>query len=297
MKSYSTILIADAGSTKTDWCLIDSNGTVKADIKTKGLNVALAYEDQLIDYLRNARNLIYEVAEAYSLPIKSYNPNIIRYYGAGCASKKICEHLREVMSKIWMCPDVEVMSDMLGACRALSGKQPGIACILGTGSNSALYDGVEIVANTPPLGYILGDEGSGTALGKRLISDIFKGIAPDSVISDFLAETKLTKDEVIAKVYREKDANRFLASFAPYILEHISIPYFHELVRDEFLKFLKRNVINYKGIADMPVSFIGSIAVNFKQQLRESLSSLNLNEGKIISSPMAGLIEYHTATI
>lgn len=288
MKGREVILIADAGSTKTGWCLIDSSGNVITNVKTEGLNAAIATAEQLSRYLQSAKRLIEEIAGG------AINPAEIHYYGAGCASDPICRNVEEAIADVWGCRKVEVASDMLGACRALLGKEPGVACILGTGSNSALYDGTKIVANTPPLGYILGDEGSGAVIGKQFLSDIFKGCAPEEVINDFLAETGLTKDEVIRRVYREPNANRYLASFAPYIASHIDEDYFKQLVIGQFASFLKRNVLNYDGVKNLPISFIGSIAENFDTELCVALVRHNLIKGEILSSPMQGLIAYHS---
>lgn len=299
MGGEDVILIADAGSTKTDWCLMEALGRIIMQVKTEGLNAAIASAEQLYDYLRSAKNSINgsfgydslmneKISEGVILPTEVF------YYGAGCASEAICRNVADKISEVWGCKNVEVASDMLGACRALFGDDPGIACILGTGSNSALYDGSKIRANTPPLGYILGDEGSGAALGKRFISDIFKGVAPESNTNTFLEETGLTKDEVIRRVYREPNANRFLASFAKYIARHIEEPYFKDMVTEEFIKFLTRNVLNYDDVHGLPISFIGSIAEHFSQPLDYALSFCKLTKGKVLPSPMPGLISYHS---
>lgn len=290
MKSREVILIADAGSTKTDWCLIERSGRVLAEVKAEGINAAIASSEQLVDNLIIAKLLI------ASAVMNIRGPHKIYYYGAGCATDTICRNIAVALNKVWgrLPVKVEVASDMLGACRALLGNEPGVACILGTGSNSALYDGSNIIANTPPLGYILGDEGSGAVIGKRFISDVFKGCAPEAVINEFLAETGMTKDEVIHRVYREPNANRFLASFCPYIAAHIEEEYFRQLVLGQFTDFLNRNVLNYADVKNLPVSFIGSIAEHFSEVLTRALDVCNLKKGKILSSPMTGLISYHS---
>lgn len=281
--SFGNILIADAGSTKIDWCIISSTGEVICNITTPGINIAIASEQEIHDCFLTARETLNQESK----------PAAIFYYGAGCASPNLCKEVADALSTVWGATHVEAASDMLGACRALLKDSPGVACILGTGSNSALYDGNAIIANTPPLGYILGDEGGGAALGKRLVSDIFKGLTPTDITSNFLTETGLTKEDVIRKVYREPAANRFLASLAPFIAHHISEEYLRNLVRQEFSRFIRRNLLQYPDIENLPISFIGSIAIHFKDILLEVIADMNLSAGKIIKSPMEGLIEFH----
>lgn len=290
MSCKEVILIADAGSTKTDWCLLERSGRVLAEVRAEGINAAIASSEQLVDNLITAKLLI------GSAVMNIRGPHKIYYYGAGCSTDTICSNVADALTKVWgrLPVEVEVASDMLGACRALLGKEPGVGCILGTGSNSALYDGTKITSNTPPLGYILGDEGSGAVIGKRFISDVFKGCTPVVIIKNFIEETGLTKDEVIRRVYREPNANRFLASFCPYIAAHIEEEYFKELVTEQLALFISRNVLNYDGVKDLPISFTGSIAENFSEALKQALERYNLIKGKILSSPMAGLISYHS---
>ena len=190
---------------------------------------------------------------------------------------------------------VEAHNDLLGAARAVCGQSPGIACILGTGANSCLYDGDDIVQNTPPLGYILGDEGSGAVLGRRFLNALYKGFMPDSVIADFQKDINMTMGEVITHVYRHPMANRFLASLSPFISSHLHEPTVRQLVIDSFRDFFRRNLVQY-GRNDLPVGFVGSVAFHYEAQLKEAAASEGYTVGCILKSPINGLVTYHSKT-
>lgn len=187
---------------------------------------------------------------------------------------------------------VEAHSDLLGAARALCGHNYGIASILGTGANSCLYDGKTILQNTPALGYILGDEGSGGVLGKHFLHDLFKGVLSENICKEFEREYGLTMADVIHRVYREPMPNRFLASFAPFIHRHLSDPAIKRLVVDNFRDFFRYNIRPY-GLSNMKVSFVGSIAWHFREQLEEAAAAEGFFLGSILKSPIEGLLRYH----
>lgn len=279
----SYTLIADAGSTKVDWTLISSDNTVKIRYNSEGINALLAEEE--------------DVLKAFGM-VKAALPDVsigkIFYYGAGCATDRVCKRMSELISQTWNPAEVYVHSDLLAAARALFGEKPGITCILGTGSNSCLYNGKEIETNVPSLGYILGDEGSGAALGKRLISDAFKRHLPEKVREEFLTEFQMTLPEILDKVYRNPAPNKFMASLVPFIKKNLWNPYLYSLVREEFSSFIKRNVAMYPGAHSLPVGFIGSIATNFEDILREAASSNGYKVDTVMASPMEGLIAYHS---
>lgn len=277
------ILIADGGSTKVDWLLVDIEGNTKASFTTDGFNVARISKQDAVTYFSAVKQKL----EA------SIRINEIHYYGSGAATNEICSTMEEAIREVWD-PDVaEVQSDMLAACRVLDGI-PGIVCILGTGSNSAFFDGKKIVRNIPPLGFILGDEGGGTALGKRLLGDVFKEIAPKTVCDAFFEETGLSKGDVIRNVYRSPSPNIFLASFVPFIKSHVSDSYINSMVRQEFRRFIARNVARYKDSHSYPVSYIGSVAYHFRDILTEITQSEGFKIGLIEQHPMTGLKTYHT---
>lgn len=181
---------------------------------------------------------------------------------------------------------------MLAAARSLCGHEPGIACILGTGSNSCFYDGQDIINNVSPLGFILGDEGSGAVLGKLLIGDILKNQLSAALKEEFLKQLGLTAPEIIDRVYRQPFPNRFLASLSPFLAQHIEEPDIHKLVLSSFIAFLRRNVTQY-DYQQYPVHFIGSVAYCYREILEEALQQTGIRQGKILQSPMEGLIQYH----
>lgn len=285
-------LIADAGSTKVEWVIISGDGNIEARVTTHGLNALMADPEEVARLFAKAKSLLKPVASV----------DEIYYYGAGCATPVICKKIKDALMETWATPgnpisdeDIHVDSDLLGAARALLGHKPGIACILGTGSNSCLYDGEKITHNVPSLGFILGDEGSGAALGKRLISDAFKGQLPELVRDNFLSLYELTQEEILDYTYRRPAANRFLASLVPFLKDHLWNPYVYSLVREEFKSFLKRNVSLYPGSHSLPLSFTGSIAYFFADILSEAADAQGLKVGKIEKSPMEGLIAFHSS--
>ena len=186
---------------------------------------------------------------------------------------------------------VEAHSDLLGAARALCGHNYGIASILGTGANSCLYDGEYIIQNTPALGYILGDEGSGGVLGKHFLHELYKGVLSENIRREFEQEYGLMMSDVIQRVYREPMPNRFLASLAPFIHRHLSDPAVARLVIDNFRDFFRYNIRPYQ--LEMPVSFVGSIAWHFRDQLAEAANAEGFRLGTILKSPIEGLLRYH----
>ncbi len=276
-------LIADAGSTKVDWILLAENGKIIGKYTSEGINALLSEAEDIAD-------LMAEVRKNFDSEIE-YSE--IHYYGAGCATDRVNTRMTEIISKAWDSNNVKVYSDLLGAAHALFGNKRGIACILGTGSNSCLYDGENIEVNVPSLGYILGDEGSGAALGKRLVSDAFKGHLPRIVREAFMEEYNMTLADILDKVYRTSAPNKFLASLVPFIKKNIWNPYIYSLVRQELTSFIKRNVAMYPGAHSLPMGFIGSIAVIFEDILREAANDLGYSVDKVVKTPMEGLVAYH----
>ena len=275
------ILIADSGATKTDWCLGEKTTDAQI-IQTQGIN----------PFHQSAEH-IYKVLTEELLPQLGEENHIthIHFYGAGCTPEKSVI-VKEQLQALFLDADIDVQSDLLGAARSLCGKEQGIACILGTGSNSCLYDGEKIIANVSPLGYILGDEGSGAVLGKRLVGDCLKHQLPEHICQAFLNETGLTPADIINKVYRQPQANRFLASLTPFLSAHREEPEIQDLLIDCFTEFFKRNVMQY-AYEGTEVHFTGSIARYFQEEVKEAAESLGIRTGKFIKSPIHGLINYH----
>jgi len=287
------ILIADSGSTKTDWILVASDGT-QTELHTDGINPA-----------RDARDIIYNVLyhdlltqipsdisrEELSRSGCQGSEGAVYFYGAGCI-EPFSQTVRSVLKDLFPCCKVEVESDLLGAARALCGHEPGIACILGTGSNSCLYDGRDIIMHTPPLGYILGDEGSGSFLGKVLVNGLFKGVLPDELKQAFCNKYDMELPGIIEHVYREPSANRFLASLVPFIVEHRNHPSIHDLLVDAFRQFFVRNVAIY-GHKEMPIHCVGGIAYQFADELSEAAASEGMQMGRIMLRPIQSIVQYH----
>lgn len=274
-------LIADSGATKTDWC-IGKSPTDCRIIQTQGINpfhqskehIRMVLSEELLPQLEKEESITH-----------------IHFYGAGCTPEKSVI-LKGILRTIFPEADISVESDLLGAARSLCGKEKGIACILGTGSNSCEYDGEKIVSNVSPLGYILGDEGSGAVLGKRLVGDCLKRQLPEAICQAFLKETRLSPAEIIDKVYRQPQANRFLASLTPFLLAHRETPEIHALLLSCFTDFFRRNVMQYE-YQRKEVHFTGSIAWFFKEEVTEAAHALNIRTGKFIKSPIQGLTIYH----
>lgn len=276
-------LIADSGATKTDWCY--GSADQHQIIQTQGINpfhqsaetISLILSEELIPQLA-CRTLITHIF----------------FYGAGCTPEK-AKIVRTALQTFFPQATICVESDLLGAARSLCGREQGIACILGTGSNSCEYDGEKITSNISPLGYILGDEGSGAVLGKRLVGDCLKHQLPEHICLAFLEETKFTPAEIIDKVYRQPQANRFLASLTPFLSRHREEPEIHALLVACFNDFFLRNVMLY-NYSYFLVHFTGSIAWYFQEEVKEAAEKLNIRTGKFIKCPIHGLIAYHFKT-
>lgn len=278
------ILIADSGSTKTDWCVVE-NGELLQQIFTKGTNPFFQSEEEIGN----------EIATTLLPRLKSDEPDAVYFYGAGCGfPDKIATMRRAIAQHLKVKGEIEVNTDMLAAARGLCGHTPGIACIMGTGSNSCYYNGQDIVANVSPLGFILGDEGSGACLGKLLVGDLLKNQMTPGLKEKFLKQFDLTPADIIDRVYRQPFPNRFLASLSPFLAQNMDEPCVHNLVLNSFKAFLKRNVMQYDGYQHEKVHFIGSVAFHYKEVLIKATYETGIQVGNIIKSPMEGLIKYHS---
>lgn len=280
------ILIADSGSTKTDWALRLPDGAVRM-MTTGGLNPVMQSEAEIEAVAASLRSLL----EGGGEPLRVF------FYGAGCTADRapiMRRVLQRALSAIADDATVSVESDLLGAARALCGRAEGIACIIGTGSNSCLYDGRRIVANTPPLGYVLGDEGSGASLGKAFLNGIFKGSLSRELREEFLTDFGLTYDDVIERVYRRPLANRFLASVVNYIRKRQDNKELRLMVTSSFRSFIRLNVKPYER-PDLPLNFVGGVAYSFSDELGEACMSEGFTIGRVVKAPISGLLEYHSA--
>lgn len=274
------ILIADSGSTKTDWRVILPSGEIKS-IETQGIN----------PFYQDKNDIILNLSD----PFKNYQEEIteIHFYGAGCANTQKCNIVKGALESIFPVAQIEVASDLLGASRALCKNESGIVCILGTGSNSCYYNGADIVKNIPPLGLILGDEGSGAVMGKKLVADYLKGIMPHNIKILFEEELSPVYEEILERVYKHEFPSRYLAGFTHFLKSHINNKYCSNLVTQSFSEFAKRNILPYPEHKTLPVNFTGSISYHFETQLKEILGKFDIETGKILKSPIGLLVKYH----
>ena len=304
------ILIADSGSTKTDWTLIHSPYPMQWDVvatfKTQGITPVHQTADdirrilghELMSQLSTFPRTSLVKSGALEKPLLEQID--VFFYGSGCTPAHV-PMMKQLLAEVFPYRGIDVYSDLMAAARALCQHEPGIACILGTGANSCLYDGEQIVQNTPALGYILGDEGSGSVLGRLFMNAIFKNPQFADLRDAYLAETRLTQAAIINKVYREPMANRFLASTSLFIEQHRDNPLLHDLIVRNFRDFLTHNIVPYtttpqaltSNPKDLPVSFVGSMAFHYESELREAAQLEGFTIGKIMQSPMEGLITFH----
>ena len=275
------ILLADSGSTKTDWALA-RNGSLVKQITTEGINPFFQTEEEISRI----------VHERLMPALDGAMPHEVHFYGAGCAFPEKNRLVEQAITRHLPVP-VEIGSDLLGAARSLCGRRPGIACIMGTGSNSCYYDGQTIAANVSPLGYVLGDEGSGAVLGRLLVGDCLKNQLSAPLKEAFFKRFDLTPQLILERVYKQPFPNRFLASLSPFLIEHIDEPCIHRIVLNSFKSFFTRNVMqyDYRGVK---VHFTGSIAYYYREVLDEAARALQIELGHIVRSPLEGLVTYHS---
>lgn len=280
------ILIADSGSTKTDWILTTAENSI-LEVETMGINPVRDSQDAIFDIISNS--LVPQIP-------KEYHIRQIHFYGAGCIAP-YKNNVEDILARTFpTAREINVESDLLGAARALCRNHAGIACILGTGSNSCLYNGKEIISNTSPLGYILGDEGSGAFLGKTLVGNVLKKIFRPQLQELFLNRFQLTAPIIINKVYREPMPNRFLASLVPFLSEHREDTEIHHMLIWAFRQFFTRNVIAY-GHPEMEINMVGSIAFYFEKEITEAAAKEGLKIGKILQKPAQDLADFHRKSL
>ena len=290
------ILIADSGSTKTDWAIV-TGASQPVVLNTQGINPVHQSREEIVRILREefvslmASNPEVQKLRSSAILTPQF-PLAVYFYGSGIRPEMetlMTVLLRETFPQAQI---VEAHSDLLGAARALCGRNEGIASILGTGANSCLYDGNGILQHTPALGYILGDEGSGAVLGKRFIHDLYGGKLSEEIKSLFEKEMRLNLAEIIKRVYRQPLANRFLASLSEFISNHLDDAGVRAVVVENFVDFLRYHIQPYNR-PDLPVSFVGSVAWHYQDELREAADRLNFHLGSILKTPLAGLVRYH----
>jgi glucosamine kinase len=274
-------LIADSGSTTTSWHLFADSSNVQTDCKTSGINPFFQQSSQIVKTLE----------EEFQLPLHEITS--VWFYGAGAANEAKKQELYTALHAYFNVDTIIIESDLLAAAHSLCGTQPGIAAIMGTGSNSCYYDGARIAQHVSPLGYILGDEGSGAVLGKKLLSDVLKNQLPEHIINQFYESYQLTPADIIESVYRKPYPNRYMAGFTKFLSANIHQEAIFNIVFSSFTEFFTRNIKQYKMAESFPVHFTGSIAWYFKDILQQAAATSGFKIGLVTRNPMEGLIEYH----
>ena len=279
-------LIADSGSTKTTWSVV-WNGNLVRSIYTKGINPYFQTCGEIEEEIKNG---LMPQLESF-FPLGGFSVDTIYFYGAGCVFDK-ADIMRDAISSCIKTSEINIYPDLLAAAHSTCGYEAGIACIMGTGSNSCFYDGQKIVKNVPPLGFILGDEGGGATLGRLLVGDVLKEVLPEYLRDAFFERFELTQAEILDHVYKRPFPNRFLASLSPFLSEHIDVPEIHAIVFENFISFFTRNVMQY-DYEKYAVNFVGSVAYHYKDVLTEAAETVKVRIGKVFKNPMNGLINYH----
>ena len=276
------IVVVDSGSTKADWKMI--NGSEVQSITTMGFNPVFHSEDAIYD----------ELQESYVPEVATEKVQKVYYYGAGCWDNRLKSTVQKAMDRIFEHAEIEVHHDLLGAARATCGHDPGVSCIIGTGSNSCLYDGVDVIDNVTNLGYLLGDEGSGTHLGKRLIRAFFYWEMPKTLHQELESSLQGGKQSILDNVYNGEPPNVYLASFTKFMGDHQNHPFIQRILFDSFEQFIDRHVRKYRNHMSLPIHFIGSVAYYFKQTLSVILDARDMQMGNFIQKPIDELVRFHT---
>ncbi|MBL0741483.1 N-acetylglucosamine kinase [Chryseolinea lacunae] len=275
------ILIADSGGSKTDWRLLETDGTID-QAGTPGFN---PYYQPIEDLKRNVHEVL--------LPKIKHPVTKIFFYGAGVSSTKNQLTIKSAFLEFFPEAQIEIGWDLLAAARALCGHEPGIACIMGTGSNSCLYDGETIVDNVANLGWILADEGSGANIGRKFLVDYLRDLMPEGLRKQFHERFPLSREEFLEKIYQQERPSAFLASFTKFIFQHLKEPYCYQLVYSSFAEFYENNVMKYENYKTLKVHFTGSISFYFSDILRQVAADKGIAVKNILEGPIAGLTLFH----
>lgn len=275
-------LIADSGSTKTEWCLVG------------GKSVKTFYTLGLSPYFLSAEQIEYIITEELKPKMKKAEPDEIFFYGTGCSNAENVKLVKKAIRKVFpSASSVSVDHDLMGAAKALCGNEKGIACILGTGSNSCYYNGRKIIKNSPGLGYVLGDEGSGAYLGRKVIQYFLYNTFDGDLMDRFNAKFNTNSDEILTAVYKKPLPNRYLASFALFLAENRGHYMIENIIEDGFNDFFFNHIYKYRESWTLPIHFTGSVAYGFRDVLKDLCNSYELELGKVIKKPMDGLVKFH----
>ena len=276
------ILIADSGSTKTDWLLLDGDNEGRM-FRTSGINPYFLSKEKITEVVQESNELIGLAAQVKTL----------HFYGAGCTERLQIDQVEAAMKVIFTNSEVQVLTDMVGAARAVLGNREGIAAILGTGSNSCTYDGSNLVNSVPSLGYILMDEGSGSYIGRLFVKALLFGELSDEVKEAFDKEFNLSQADIITATLSKPMPNRFLASFCVFIAGFLQEEAVNEIAKKAFRDFMKVSISNYDDYQSLPLGFVGSIAYYFQEPLKEVVTEFGIEDVSILKSPIEALGKYH----
>lgn len=278
------ILIADSGSTKTDWILINRNKEIVGKSSTNGLNPSVFSESDLYKTITSNAEVMPFVQQIQQ----------VYFYGAGCGTETPKKMLHNVLLEVFEVAEVTVKEDIYAAAYAVSGNKPGIVCILGTGSNCSYFDGKdELVSKIPSLGYVLMDDASGNYFGKILLKDYFYKKMPIKLHEKFQNTYNLYPDDVKINLYKRGNPNTYLASFASFLITHKNESYCAEIIKNGFSDFIEHQITQYDRVYDLPIHFVGSIAYLLQDELKSTLKSFRLNTGNFIQKPIDNLVDYH----
>jgi glucosamine kinase len=274
-------LIADSGATKAEWCLI--NNGKKKTLFTQGISPYFLNTQEITDLLRNE----------LTPKVKNVSIGHVYYYGTGCANPDNVRSIKKALKTVFPEARVEVNTDLMAAARALCGQEKGVACILGTGSNSCFYNGKRIVRNSPGLGYVLGDEGSGAYLGKKVLQYYLYDTFDDDLRARFDAKYVTNPVEILDNVYKKPLPNRYMASYTMFLAENRGHYMVENILEDGLNDFFFQHLCKYREVWSLPVSFVGSVADGFKDVLLELCRSYEFEMGTVLKNPMQGLVNYH----
>ena len=276
------IVVVDSGSTKADWKMVHDTGV--QSLTTMGFNPVFHTENKIYQ----------ELLEAFDNEVKAETATHVYYYGAGCWDEKLKKVVSNALSRVFHKAGIEVQHDLLGAARAACGRDPGISCILGTGSNSCLYDGNDVIDNVTNLGYLLGDEGSGTHLGKSLIRAYFYRELPKALRKELEQDYPGGQQGMLGRIYGKETPNVYLASFTKFMGRNRSHPFVQHLLYNSFVEFIDRHVRKYPGHLSLPIHFIGSVAYHFQDVIQVVLEERAMAPGNFMQKPIDKLVSFHT---
>lgn len=277
------VAIVDSGSTKTDWVILDDFKKVFLKTETIGFNPNFINKELIVP----------EIEKNNSLASVKNSITRIFFYGSGCGIQKNCETIEEELSKVFANASITVKEDLMAAAYAAYDGKPAIVCIMGTGSNSCYFDGKNLKIKLPSLGFLMGDEGSGSAIGKQLVRRYFMQKLPEDLHREFEETYQLTIDEALKNMYHTTRPNAYLADFNKFVVERKEHPYFQQMVFDEMMNFFDYQVLPYEEAKDAEINFIGSIAYYYENILRSAAAELNLNVGHVVQKPIESLVNYH----